>query len=99
MGHIFRRNEYLPLLPKDNSLRAQKVLCHNKSLIYKLVSCLDATANSDYVKQKGSTKFLTLVKEVSLLKNSLKMFQYVQSQTQQHFIDKDGVIRSQGNKS
>lgn len=50
------------------------------------------------VKQKGSTEFLTLVKEESLLKNSSKMFQYVQSQTQQHFIDKDGVIRSQRNK-
>lgn len=64
MGHIFRRNDYLSLLPKESS----KVLCRNKSFIYKRVSCLDATADSDYVKQKGSTKFLTLVKEESLFK-------------------------------
>lgn len=77
MGYIYRRNEYLSLLPKDYSLRAQKVLCHNKPFICKPVSRLDATANSDYVKQKGSTTFLTLVKEESLLKNSSKMSQYV----------------------
>lgn len=46
-------------------LRAQKVLCNNKSFIYKRISCLDATTDSDYAKQKGST-FLTVVEEESL---------------------------------
>lgn len=39
------------------------------------VSCLDVTADSDYAKQKGSTTFLTFVKEEeSLLKISLRKF-------------------------
>lgn len=61
MGYIiFRR---IPFTLTKTILRAQKVLYHNKSFIYKRISCLDATADSDYAKQKGSTTFLTVVEK------------------------------------
>lgn len=90
-GVLYIQEKWICPFYQRLSQRAQKsyaIINHS----YTRVSCWDATADSAHVQQRSSTIFLTLVKEDGLLKTLWRSFsRYVQSQTQQHFIEKDRV--------